>query len=288
MCFPTRSLTGTKVLIAISVGLVIIPVVACSATVIHMKWIEIADWLNISFGLSNYHYLYSGPFEKRCDQLYVRSTVRVIGEALICLGLPAVISGYFYIHLALKLLQRGKDNARNRNITLALSFSWLLWVICWVPYYWGIYIEETPTLKAGFDLWNAGVRKVEFSTKKYFEILFSSLKNSVQLTYSHLNALLLLIVLKPFRSWVYETARSILLSKPKQEQASSKRYDYCKISVETSTKVKNNLFILQVTKDLYLPYKEKKTILSKIGTPPNTQRGSKIFKNVRGWLHTKF
>ena len=210
----------------------------------HLNWIEVADWLNVSFGLSEYQY--SEPFEKRCDQLYVRSTVRVISEALICLGLPAVISGYFYIHLGLKLLQRGKDNTRNRNITLALSFSWLLWIICWVPYYWGIYIEETPTLKASIDLWRAGVHKVEFSTKKYLEILFSSLKNSVQLTYSHLNALLLLIVLKPFRSWVYETARSILLSKPKQEQASSKRYRY--FSREYNKKEKN-VNILHVTND---------------------------------------
>ena len=129
---------------------------------------------------------------------------------IICLILPLLFSGFFYISVILKLLKRNRDTSRNRNLTVAFFLSWLLWLVCWVSHYLGtsFTLDTYPEQKSLLDL---------------LKISLLFYRCSFHMLYPHLNVISLLIVLKPFRSWIIDHAFLLLFSRsPKNSFTSLK------------------------------------------------------------------
>ena len=77
---------------------------------------------------------------------------------------------------------------RNRNLSIAFAVGWLLWIITWVPHYYITskslpYADELPDWPVSFQ----------------FLVYLQAVSQNIFLTYSHLNPILLLFVLTPFR-----------------------------------------------------------------------------------------
>ena len=102
--------------------------------------------------------------------------------------------------------RRDKSQARNRNLTLALLLSCVLWVVCWSPAYWAMSIDLDEDYFEQDYHWFLNTRKG--STLAWFNIYFVLFKTSLQMTYSHVNAFVFLIVLKPFRIWLIKKAKT--------------------------------------------------------------------------------
>ena len=100
---------------------------------------------------------------------------------------------------------RNKSQARNRNLTLALSLSCVLWVVCWGPAYWAMSIDLNEDDNKDKH-WFLNTRKG--SALAWFNIYFVLFKTSLQMTYSHVNAFIFLIVLKPFRIWLIKKTKT--------------------------------------------------------------------------------
>ena len=111
------------------------------------------------------------------------------------------------------MLKRDKDTSRNRSLTNAFFLSWLLWVVCWSPYFWGIYTDRTAITSAVKRLTDQSVAsdELEFSLLRWLRVLYALSKNSIQMFYSHFNALIFIILLKLFRDWL----RKIFTKTPK-------------------------------------------------------------------------
>ena len=52
--------------------------------------------------------------------------------------------------------------------------------------------------------------RVNFSFKVWYKIIFQLSKSSVQMFYSHFNALIFIVVLKSFKDWIFTIAKSML------------------------------------------------------------------------------
>ena len=148
--------------------------------------------------VSLYQYMYPTETLERCDHILTRRSTRLVIEAIACFAVPAVLSGLFYAMVITKLLKRERDAIRNRSLTIAFAISWLLWVVCWVPYFWGMTTESDSRY---FEL---RLVSGDFSLKHGLQSAFSLSKYSIQMIYSHLNALIFIIVLKPFREWLVQ------------------------------------------------------------------------------------
>ena len=135
-----------------------------------------------------------------CAEFIVRNSEKLVIDFVVCLALPASISAFCYFRLAIKLFQRGRHVSRNRNLTIAFLVSWILWIVCWCPNYLGMtfYDEE-----------NYGEAKRESLTKKsnLSSVLLKHLMTTripFQMLYSHINPLIFLVVMKPFRQWILQ------------------------------------------------------------------------------------
>ena len=135
--------------------------------------------------------------------------MRLFFEMLVCLIIPATISGLFYLSVGAQLKQRKRERARNRNLNLAFFSSWLLWVICWVPYYIGMSINYSSTLYADYQNWTEALAQNSTIFAK-LESYFILYKLSIQMLYSHMNVLIYIVVLKPFRQWIFSCFKQVL------------------------------------------------------------------------------
>ena len=153
---------------------------------------------------------FDGLVYKECDDaLYSRSQRVLWFELTFCLIIPALISGYFYAAVGLKLLQRGRDGSRNRNLTLAFFLSWVMWIVCWPPYYWGSSAEVFQTYDGDEGKeWYKNFDRTTFIGS--INVFFTVSKRSIHMVYSHLNALIFIIVLKPFQKWLMNLPGNVL------------------------------------------------------------------------------
>ena len=196
ICHPTTTLPENKVFL-----LSLLAVIIGSGLIAML----------INFGSMSMHYLTSSrdyfkmtDFIVNCDTIYYRKTARIVFESVMCLAIPATPSGYFYLRVAFKLLNRERNQSRNRNLTIAFILSWFLWIICWTPSYWAMSFD--------FSASNSDYENDSQSWGSRFywlQVYFVLFRTSFQMTYSHLNAVIFLIVLKPFRVWIIE-----MLKKP--------------------------------------------------------------------------
>ena len=137
-------------------------------------------------------------FLYKCESYPFRYGNRLVFDAITCLGIPGLISGYFYVNVIYRLTARNRDQLRNRNLSIAFAVGWLLWIVTWGPHYYITsmhlaYGEELPDWPMGFD---------------FFRYLQSVAQN-IFLIYSHLNPIVLLFVLTPFRK-LFLNIRAIL------------------------------------------------------------------------------
>ena len=125
-------------------------------------------------------------FLYQCESYPFRYGNRLLFDATACLGIPGVLSGYFYVNVIYRLATRNRDQSRNRNLSIAFVVGWLLWIITWVPHY---YITSMSLAYAKLPNW-----PVSFEFLRYLQ----TVAQNIFLLYSHLNPILLLFVLTPF------------------------------------------------------------------------------------------
>ena len=121
--------------------------------------------------------------------------------------MTTLFPGFFYANVVITLLKRGRNSERNRSLTLAFCLSWVFWVICWGPYFWGMSTEREETLFMAGPDFDTMYNDLDFSLARWAKIVFGLSKNSIQMIYSHFNALVFLIVLKPFRQWLMKVLK---------------------------------------------------------------------------------
>ena len=191
ICHPTSTLPENKVFL-----------ISLLAVIIGSGLIAML----INFGSMSMHYLTSSrdyfkmtDFIVNCDTIHYRKTARIVSESVMCLAIPATLSGYFYLRVAIKLLNRERNQSRNRNLTIAFILSWFLWIICWTPSYWAMSFDVS-AFESDYENDSQSWRSQFYWLQVYF-VLF---RTSFQMSYSHLNAVIFLIVLKPFRVWIIE------------------------------------------------------------------------------------
>ena len=118
--------------------------------------------------------------------------MRLLVELILFFVLPVVLSAFFYVKIAVRLVKRTKHAGRNHVLTLAFALSWLFWVICWSP---NAFVLATKNYHyIDYDY--------EYSEFSHFDIIVSYaviFRIPFQLLYSHLNPLLYLLVLKKFQ-----------------------------------------------------------------------------------------
>ena len=94
------------------------------------------------------------------------------------------------------------NTRRNRSLTLAFFLSWLLWLLFWLPYYFGLLIHYYTDDDYG-TTWLQKVQHIYlWNLPLQLNMFFALFKNSLYMFYSHLNVLIFIVVLKPFRSWL--------------------------------------------------------------------------------------
>ena len=121
-----------------------------------------------------------------------RSLLRTSIESSIFFVVPFVVSGILYYHVIKALKGMQKHQKRNRNLTLAFSCGWVLWIVCWVPNYVLLFYKTglcyylpadwTPTLFFYGDM----------------------LRLPLQMLFSQLNPFLYIIIFKRSREYIIE------------------------------------------------------------------------------------
>ena len=195
ICHPTSDLLKNfKFLISISLSIVGVIIVS----------------ILLEIALLIYEYVGSTESEKYnlrflvgCFDSMKRQTVRLVIDIVLYFGVPALISCYCYLRVGIVLLTRDRNQTRNRNLSIALFLSWLLWILCWTPAYWALSLDFDET---GGRSWYEKIKEGSFLS--WFNIYFILLHKTIQMTYSHLNAFVFLIVLNPFRAWIFTNIKT--------------------------------------------------------------------------------
>ena len=132
---------------------------------------------------------------KNCARFVYRNILenfyKILIDILLGFILPLISSCYFYVKIGLVLLKREKDQERNRTLVLAFALSWLLWILCWVPYY--------VILLSRLSLWHKRRDVIENDFLYTFKERIVLLKENICLLYSHLNPVLFIVILKPLQ-----------------------------------------------------------------------------------------
>ena len=197
VCHASRkNLVEKKTLMTISFLIVIVALTAVGWNLANVKFEAKEGYMSFDY--------YTAEAQRRklleqCDHILTRRSTRLLIETITCFAVPAVLSGLFYAKVIIKLLKRERDAMRNRSLTIAFVISWLLWVFCWVPYFWGMTTSNESGVRVGYMM---NIVSGDFSLKHGLQSAFSLSKYSIQMIYSHLNALIFIIVLKPFREWL--------------------------------------------------------------------------------------
>ena len=61
--------------------------------------------------------------------------LRLMWDVFVCLAFPALLTGFCYVPIFRVLLNRDRDEDRNRRLVIAMFLNWLCWIICWTLYY---------------------------------------------------------------------------------------------------------------------------------------------------------
>ena len=208
VCHPTKPILTNRVLKLILVFLLSISVLTVVGNVIDMRY----NFHSIDKYHKKYHLSPSRLFLYNCEAFQLRQPVRLAFDASVCLGIPAVISAYFYFSIATVLRKRDKDASRNATLALSFALSWLLWILCWTPNYVLMYIFRP----SNWTSMNTDTTK----TLTYLRLSASVLRGPLQMLYSHLNPLVFIIVLRPFKEFLLLTLqRGFLKLPPPSEQS---------------------------------------------------------------------
>ena len=161
----------------------LIPMRSFSQFNVHCSQLETeSDWIN-----------------KFCVLFYERTPRRIWIESCLFLFLPAFLASFFYISVCRVLMARDRDEERNRNLSIAFITSCFFWIVLWLPHY--VYFLVPTPLRKYTD------RTLGYLAYKYLLIY----KSTVQMLYSQINALLVLVFLKPFREQLKVCFLSVLM-----------------------------------------------------------------------------
>ena len=156
-------------------------------------------------GIFKYEISKFDRFIVNCLSYKKRSKLRVILDAVIWLLTPAVVSGFFYVKIAIALCRRTRNATRNTTLTICFAISWVMWLICWIPNYLTLIFSDDS-------------KKVSSMFMVYF-ILF---RTPLQMTYSHLNPVIFIIVMKPFQNFLKKVSRKLCMRHSAQQRKNEK------------------------------------------------------------------
>ena len=204
VCHPTRIILTEKRLRGVAICIAIFAVMSLALNMVYFALVF----------QPRYPYLETPSYEKKlnaaydlfdlilfkCDLYPYRYGNRLIFDAITCLGIPGVISGYFYVNVIYRLATRNRDQLRNRKLSIAFAVGWLLWVVTWAPHY---YITSVNLSTASTSDW-----PVSFEFLRNLQIV----SQNIFLIYSHLNPIILLFVLTPFQTFLLKIRAILFLS----------------------------------------------------------------------------
>ena len=129
--------------------------------------------------------------------------LRLMWDMVVCLAIPAVLTGFCYVPIFRVLLNRDRDEDRNRRLVIGMFLNWLCWIICWTLYY------VIMTFAAGYgDYFSLKVA----SDRSFMDTLRKrslAVREHICLFFSQLNPFFYIIILKPFQLKVKQALISI-------------------------------------------------------------------------------
>ena len=144
-------------------------------------------------------------FLSSCQNYNKRPKLRVILDSFIWLLIPAVVSGFFYIQIAVALCKRKRNATRNTTLTICFAISWIMWLACWLPNYISLILL--------FD-------REKFHSM--FMLYLTLFRTNMQMAYSHFNPVIFIIVMKPFQIFVKNVVRFVFMQHSVQEKKNGK------------------------------------------------------------------
>ena len=194
ICHPTRDILTVTRLRALSMVLVLVVLAFLAANIIDMS-------INYRMYSHDYEYDYHNTtvdrFIENCAQFTKRNNkqhFRLFLDICICLIIPAVPTAFFYSQIIKSLLQRDRDQERNRSLVMAMLLNCTAWLVCWVPYY----VIMSFAVKFGYKKELAS----ELSASDVLVDRIVIVRDYICLLYSHLNPLFFIILLKQFQEKV--------------------------------------------------------------------------------------
>ena len=124
-------------------------------------------------------------------------------DMIVCLAIPAVLTGFCYVPIFRVLLNRDRDEDRNRRLVIAMFLNWLCWIICWTLYY---VIMSFAVGFYDYYLWKLAASRNFLDTVKEGSF---AVREHICLFFSQLNPLFYIIILKPFQLKVKQAFISV-------------------------------------------------------------------------------
>ena len=197
ICHPTREIFTRKVKRAFSIALVVAILILVLANMADMSINYRPVVVDTGHYLEDYYNTTFDLLVENCSQFTRRNNkenLRLLWDVAVCLVVPAIPTGFFYLQIFKVLLGRDRDQGRNRELVIAMFLNWLTWVICWSIYY------SIMTLAVSYEH-----DEILASDKNLFYTLSERvvlIRDQICLLYSQLNPFFFIIILKPFQSKV--------------------------------------------------------------------------------------
>ena len=214
VCHPTRQILTERRLRGISIFIALFAVICLVGNMVYFAFVLQAKE-PLKEGLSWYEERLTAKYSRvdfflyKCSIYPFRYGNRLVFDAITCLGIPGVMSGFFYVNVIYRLATRNRDQLRNRNLSIAFVVGWLIWIVTWVPHYW--MTSQSLPYTRNSDL------PFSFEFKRYLVTVSAN----IFLIYSHLNPILLIFVLTPFQK-VLSNIRAFLFMSHKRGYGISK------------------------------------------------------------------
>ena len=196
VCHPRRKILNRCLGMLCSFSIIYV-ILALTANVLDMYFNFYPQPIGISVVSSKrYYFAAKGKiFLHNCEAYASRTNKRAIIDCIISLVIPASISCFFYVSIMVTLYRRKTRSSRNSTLSICFAASWLLWLLCWTPNY----------------IWLALINEKNSEKITYLKAYVTFLRIPLQMLYSHLNPLIFIIVLKPFKKFLLKLPKTYFM-----------------------------------------------------------------------------
>ena len=111
--------------------------------------------------------------------------------------LPATLAFVMYVRIILTLLNSKRNQTRNVNLSIAFCISYFSWILLWLPRYWVRFMEKYY------------LEHIVVNVQWLHNLSKYQLVEAIMVSYSWMNPIILLIVLRPFSEWITRLSRCI-------------------------------------------------------------------------------